>query len=90
MNVLRIIYGGIPYRLRIVDEDAFKDNDDWCELCALKNVCMRNCEDEEGVEGIRYLCGMGELHDVQYSYFEIDFASIDKTLRELIHEKYDV
>lgn len=89
MNVTRIIHGGIPYRLRIVDEDALKDNEDVCSLCSLYDVCMRKGEDEQNEEP-RYLCGMGEMHDVEHSYFEIDFSSIDKTLRELIHEKYDV
>lgn len=88
MNVTRIIYDGIPYRLRLVDADALKDNDDLCSLCSLNDICMRKNEDEQGEEP-RYLCGMGKMHNVQNTYFEVDFSSIDKTLRELIHEKYE-
>lgn len=80
MRVTRIILNGVPYKLTYIDEDIVVD--DYCDLCALHRVCMREDSDENIP---RYLCDMDCKE--HHTAFVVD-TDIDKTIRQVLNDSF--
>ena len=80
MKVIRLIIGGISYKL--VKAKNMKI-DDFCSLCSLSDVCLRLKEDEYEP---RFLCDMGGRAETADTFFVVDF-DIDKTIKEVMDEE---
>lgn len=80
MKAIRLIIGGIPYKL--VKAKGLK-MDDACSLCSLCDVCLRS-KDEDALEP-RYLCDM-EGRSEANTFFVVDL-DIDKTIKEVLNDE---